>query len=259
MADFNTHITVAAASSGILSSLCLGAELVNPTQMLILWGAGTLGGILPDVDSDHSTAIKTVFTLFALMCASIAAFSQAGAFSIVELWLLWGGVYLIVRYLVMTIFKDFTVHRGIYHSLLAGVFFWLIFACLMHYLFKLPALFSWVVGLFIFFGFIVHLLLDEIYGVDFTRKRLKRSFGSAFKLVDARNPVASVLMALAIGVLALLAPPPHGFIEVMTDKNTYQRIAVNLLPETPDWFDNLRSAWKVIATPPEEVEDGEEA
>ncbi len=43
---------------------------------------------------------------------------------------------------------------------------------------------AWMAGLFVFIGFLIHLILDEIYAVDFSGARLKRSFGSALKLFD---------------------------------------------------------------------------
>jgi hypothetical protein len=253
MADFKTHISTAAAVSGVCASLCLGAELISPAEMLILWAAGTIGGILPDVDADNSAAIRSLFTLFALLCAFIMTYSQTGNFAVAELWLLWIGIYVSVRYLIMAVFKDFTIHRGIYHSLLAGVLFWFGVTALGHRFFGLMPLLAWLLGFFIFIGYAVHLLLDEFYSVDFTNKRLKRSWGTAFKLADFRNLPATMLMAMAVGILFLFTPPPQTFSGALASPATWQRLSDNLLPTGPQWFVNLRSALRLIAAEPVET------
>jgi hypothetical protein len=250
MADFKTHISSAAAVSGICASLCLGAELINPTEMLILWAAGTIGGILPDIDADNSAAIRTLFTLFALLSAFIMTYQQTSEFAVIELWLLWITIYLLVRYLVMAVFKDFTVHRGIYHSLLAGILFWFGVTAMSHIFFDMSALLAWLVGFFIFIGYTVHLLLDEFYSVDFAHRRLKRSWGTAFKLADFRNFPASFLMSIAAGLLFLYTPPPQPFAGALLNPVTWQRLSDNLLPTGPEWFINLRSALRLITKDP---------
>ncbi|NIP88459.1 MAG: hydrolase, partial [Gammaproteobacteria bacterium] len=47
---------------------------------------GTIGGMLPDIDSDHSSPIKLLFTGFALVAATLAVTSRAATASIMELW-----------------------------------------------------------------------------------------------------------------------------------------------------------------------------
>jgi hypothetical protein len=49
----------------------------------------------------------------------------------------------------------------------------------------------------LFIGFLTHLVLDEIYSVDVMDVHIKKSFGTALKLVDTRNPAASSAMVVA--------------------------------------------------------------
>jgi hypothetical protein len=46
-------------------------------------------------------------------------------------------------------------------------------------------------------GATVHLLLDELYSVDLSGLRIKRSFGTALKLTDWTQPLFSALMLTA--------------------------------------------------------------
>jgi len=68
---------------------------------------------------------------------------------------------------------------------------------------------SWLSGLFIGFGFIVHLLLDEIYSVDLSNKRMKKSFGTALKLYSYKNMTTTALMAGCTLALAWITPQPN--------------------------------------------------
>ena len=69
MANFNTHVTIAAAGSGLLSVLCLQVGMVDHTEALILALLGTIGGILPDIDLEHAYPSRIMFALFAIMGA----------------------------------------------------------------------------------------------------------------------------------------------------------------------------------------------
>ncbi|MEZ5672772.1 MAG: hypothetical protein R3E08_10490 [Thiotrichaceae bacterium] len=54
MADFNTHITVAAIASGALATAFLGAQIIKPQDVIVLSLVATRGGMFI-IDSDKST------------------------------------------------------------------------------------------------------------------------------------------------------------------------------------------------------------
>jgi hypothetical protein len=89
-------------------------------------------------------------------------------------------IYLFVRFGVTNIIRKYTVHRGMFHSIPAC----LTFAGLA---FLLAGGTSVEVRYFksggVLIGFMSHLLLDEIYSVEWKggRYRFKKSFGTAFK------------------------------------------------------------------------------
>lgn len=94
------------------------------------------------------------------------------------------------------------------HSIAAAILFMQASVAISANLFIQSALLSWSIGLMVFIGFITHLLLDELYSVDFMGRRIKRSFGTALKIIDSRYIVPSVaIIALNIGLWVVLPSP----------------------------------------------------
>ncbi|MGM8887925.1 metal-dependent hydrolase, partial [Psychrobacter sp. 1U2] len=69
MANFNTHLNVAFMVSGTLSLAVYKAGLVGDSGFLMCVALGTIGGLLPDLDSDHSTPIKLGFNIISFVFA----------------------------------------------------------------------------------------------------------------------------------------------------------------------------------------------
>jgi len=206
MANFNTHVFVAATASGIATITALNANLINLLDIPWFVFLGTVGGLLPDIDSDSSRPLKLLFNSLAALIAMLAILAFKEQYIFQHVFIIASSAFLIVRYPILSIFKYLTVHRGSIHSLLCAVFFTLLAVSLSYYLFKNSIRFSWLSGLFIGFGFIVHLLLDEFYSVDLGNAQLKRSFGTAFKLFSIRYLSASI--TLLIGCIALYIYTP---------------------------------------------------
>lgn len=224
MADFKTHLTVACAASGLAAASLLAADLAGHEEVLLYFTLGSAGGALPDIDSDTSKPLRIAFDLMALVFAFLAAFSQRGGESVVELLIVWGLVYVLVRYVVFLLFTRLTVHRGIFHSIPAGVFFWFITSIFLDRFAGLSALVSWTGGFFVFFGYLVHLTLDEIYSVDLFKMDLKASFGSALNLGSLKYFTTTVLVYAATIGLFFLMPDPGPFFDTVLDPETYGRI-----------------------------------
>jgi membrane-bound metal-dependent hydrolase YbcI (DUF457 family) len=133
------------------------------------------------------------------------------------------------------LFKRFTVHRGVFHSLLAAVFFCFLCATVLYDAFALSSVLSWLSGVFILFGYTVHLLLDELYSVDMMGVRLKKSFGTALKPISFGNPMASLALVAAILVLYFFVPELASFIQEVGDVKLYDALWHSLLPRN-GWF-----------------------
>jgi hypothetical protein len=230
MANFNTHFNVAAISTGLASAVLLSAEHININSALWLWGLGTIGGLLPDVDADNSTSLDIVFNIFSVVAVLMVLHYITGEhfkeIHFIELLAIPLGVYGIIKWLIRPLFEKVTVHRGSCHSLL----FLLLCALLTiqltwifndNYLTK-SSLHAWLSGGFILFGGLIHLLLDEIYSVDLSNLRVKRSFGTAMKIADFRNKSATLMMLAAIVSLSYIAPESGSTINTLTDWSTFR-------------------------------------
>ena len=235
MADFKTHLSVAGSLSGTTAIGCLYAGLAAPTDVLLLFALGTIGGILPDIDSDHSIPVNLLFSSLATLAAFFSVFSRIHTYSLVEAILLWFAVFFFVRYLVFELFKRFTVHRGVFHSLLAAVFFCFLCATVLHVAFALPSVLSWLSGVFILFGYVIHLVLDELYSVDMVGVRLKKSFGTALKPISFGNMKASLALVVATLALYLVVPELASFIQEIGDVKLFNALKDSLLPRN-GWF-----------------------
>jgi hypothetical protein len=203
VAGFRTHITV----SGALGVIYGGASVHPmgfPTEAAILAaGLTTVGGMLPDLDSDSGVPVREMFGLAAIVVPLTMVprlhhmgVSQEGILAT----LLFG--YIIIRYGLSRVFKRFTVHRGMFHSLPA-----MLLAGLVVYLgYHSPnrdirLLFAGGVMI----GFMSHLLLDELYSVDIrgVKIKLNKYAGTAVKFASPSFPATAVCYGLLGGLLYL--------------------------------------------------------
>jgi hypothetical protein len=207
MADFATHLGWGAVGAGLAASATYAADVVPAGDLLTLTMAGVIGSVLPDIDLEKAVPSRLLFTGLGLLLAFVVLFNFAATYSITELWIIWLGVFASMRYGAYNLFHHTAIHRGIFHSLLAGVFFMAATAIFVAYALARDPVVAWMAGLFVFLGYVIHLTLDEIYAVDFSGARIKRSFGSALKLFDGRSASSSLLMAGALLVALMIALP----------------------------------------------------
>ena len=213
MANFNTHVVVAATASTVAAAMVLKAGLIEmldaPWYILI----GVIGGMLPDIDADNSTPVKRLFMFLAGLSSAWVWVAFQYELNPQRLMALVCSVFLAVRYPVFFIFQKMTVHRGVFHSLLGAFFFGLLTVCLTHYFLKWNVVPAWLSGLFLVFGFIVHLCLDELFSVDLANSRMKRSFGTALKLFSYKDIPASTLLLISVIALFIAAPSSSHLVE----------------------------------------------
>jgi hypothetical protein len=235
MANFPTHIGIGTLASGLLATLTLAADVVVPESLVAVTAAGVLGSVLPDIDLKDSRPGRAMFFGLGAFFAFVALFCGAGKLSIVELWLLAAGTFLGVRYVLHGIFHRFSYHRGIFHSLLAGLFFAFLTVIVYRYALGRHEGVAWLAGAFMLIGYIVHLVLDEIYSVDVMDTRIKASFGTALKLWDGKHLGHSAMMAAATAGLFLLTPPSQVFREGISSPALWSGLKDQLLPKDK-WF-----------------------
>jgi membrane-bound metal-dependent hydrolase YbcI (DUF457 family) len=109
-------------------------------------------------------------------------------------------LYLIIRYVLPGLFKQLRVHRGMYHSIPA-----MLIAGLCVYLAYPHRGVRLVLAVGVMLGFLSHLILDEVYSVDWRglRPKLKSSAGSAMKVASSSVPATATCYAILGGLLYL--------------------------------------------------------
>jgi membrane-bound metal-dependent hydrolase YbcI (DUF457 family) len=206
MAGFRMHITVSTVC-GVGTGVAAVKMLGHPVETGFLVGCLTaVGGMLPDLDSDSGVPVRemsglaaTVIPLLLYNRLSYAGMTHEGILALLA------GTYLLIRYGAAYLFKYVTVHRGMFHSipamLIAGLSVYLAYDTR-----TAEQSTRYLLGIGVMIGFLSHLVLDEIYSVDFNgiRIKLKSSAGSALKFFSQSVLATTVCYGL-LGALGFLA------------------------------------------------------
>ena len=239
MANFNTHFTVAAGASAVVSATLLSMEVVSPEQAVVAFGIGTLGGLLPDVDSAHSTSIKVGFNVLSLLLTIMLIFVKSSTYSLVEIFVVASLVFVGIRYAFLEFFRKISKHRGMFHSVPVAVIWGIVVAILCKWFFDLNSLVSWVYGFMVTWGYLVHLILDETYSVDLGNRRMKRSSGTAFKFGMFKTRTQQIQTAVvyaAIPILFVLAPETDLLQTALFSQEAWLTFTDILIPYDGNWF-----------------------
>ena len=116
MANFNTHISVAFLASSVAGLIVYKAGMLSAPEFLLCTVVGTLGGLLPDIDLDHSVPAQVGFNVISLLAAFGMVVYWVGVLSVVTLMAVWVLTYVSMRWGVFRLFNTLTSHRGIVHS-----------------------------------------------------------------------------------------------------------------------------------------------
>jgi len=214
MAAYREHITVSGMlglGTGLASTFLLG---FTPVQGLLAGWLTAIGGILPDLDSASGRPVREMFGLTAAVAPLI----------LIERILTWTGLpgdketvmalflvmYLVFKYGLAWLVNSVSVHRGMFHSIPA-----MLIAAEIVYLgypkdsIKAKFLMAAAVAI----GFLSHLILDEVYSVEWSgvRLKIKKSAGTALKLFGDHLGPNLITYTILIG-LSLLTLSDAGII-----------------------------------------------
>ncbi len=182
-------------------------EVPIPTCVLA-GGLCSVSGMLPDVDSNAGRPLREsmAFAAAVVPMMMIDRFRHFGM-SPESIVLAGAGIYLVIRFVIGGFLRKYTVHRGMFHSLpaaiIAGEFAFLVASgeCVRIRAYKAGG---------VLLGYLSHLLLDELYSIEWHRGRLrlKQSFGSAVKLFGTKWwPNISTLAKLIVLTYLVLKEP----------------------------------------------------
>jgi membrane-bound metal-dependent hydrolase YbcI (DUF457 family) len=207
---------------------------------LIAGGLCSVSGMLPDLDSDSGVPLREAVALSSAVIPMLLVdrLERIGC-SHEMMVLMTGGVYLLIRFGIAEIFRRYTVHRGMWHSIPAaitcGMIAFMLCSCenMSIRLFKTMA---------VVIGFTSHLILDEMWSVDFRRGRyyFKSSFGTALKFWG-KERIPNIVAYTIMLVFALLVYHDDGFMERFGYRqpqvpHTAIQVFQELLSETRTWF-----------------------
>ena len=183
MANFKVHLMggiAAGAGASAIGHYMAGLTILQAGAVFVV---GSVGGLLPDLDSDTGKPLVFLFHLISVLIPSLLFVKavQIGGDSPEFLICYFTASYLFINYVVCAIVKRVTVHRGMMHSIP------FVFVCsgVAYILFKPSGTqVAVIAGLAVLLGCLVHLVLDEITSFKLKFGIIpvpKRSSGSAFK------------------------------------------------------------------------------
>lgn len=206
MPGFKIHIT---GSTALGIAYGAGAVALFDVPLPTAALATTLcsvSGMLPDLDSGPGRPLheSISFAAAALPMMMVDRFRHWG-WTHESMILAGAAMYLFIRFGLGHTLKHWTVHRGIFHSFPVALIFTELgfLVCttgdLKTRYFKAGA---------IAIGFLSHLILDEIWSVDFKHFKLKSSFGTACKFWAPCWWSDAIAYALMIGTTVLALNDP---------------------------------------------------
>lgn len=233
MADFKTHITVSTIA-GTLFGLG-GYQSGMPWESCVIAGGlCAVSGMLPDLDSDSGIPLReaVAFAAAFVPMLMVSRLERVGL-SHETMLLITGGIYFFLRFGIAELFRRYTVHRGMWHSLpaafIAALFVFLVSSSenINLRLFKTVA---------VFIGFMSHILLDEIWSVEFRRGRyvFKHSFGTALKFWG-ENRIPNLMTYALLILLGVLAYHDEGIMQRFGYQHQH-----NIPHTATDWFNMVR-------------------
>ena len=215
MAAFKEHVNVATIAVGVFVITLYNGGFLTLYQALTALFIGLAGGIFPDLDSDNSKPLQGIFKILSIIFPLLILLSFFPVMSVLKTIAAWIAFSILLRLTFFKFFLHITHHRGIFHSIPMAVFVGEVTILISHYVVKTTWQLATIYGLIIVYGFLIHLLLDEIYSINAFGVKMKKSFGTALKLYDKNNLLGTVILyLLTIPIYLFFMPNVH---EVVLD------------------------------------------
>ena len=180
MANFQTHLTASTVLGIGLGGAAYGMYGVPAPSCILAAGLCSVSGMLPDIDSGPGRPLREITSFMAAVVPTML-FGRLWHMGLPQETIILAGaaVYVAIRFGLYEFLKHYTVHRGMFHSFPAAAIFAELTFLLLY---GDSTLMRWFIAGGVALGFVSHLLLDEIYSVQWDgAPRLKKSFGTAMK------------------------------------------------------------------------------
>lgn len=235
MADFKTHITastLAGAAYGYWGTFHQGMSIESG---LLAAGLCSVAWMLPDLDSHSGVPLRET----SMFASGVVPMLMINRFRDLEMSpeamaLAAMLIYIAIRFFIVEIFRRYTVHRGMWHSIPAAASVGILAYLVMPTPSEGARIYKSVA---VVIGFMVHLILDEIWSIDYRRGkfRLKRSFGTALKFWGA-DLSGNLSVYAKLFLFAYLAWGDQEIIERLRERERWTQPQVAEQRETaPPW------------------------
>ena len=186
MASFKSHMAFGILTAAVLSVVLFMFTWVSGVFALLIFVLTIISSMLPDIDSNTGIPVRILFGVLAVigLVGSFIYLDGLKTMTVFHQGLVSIGTGLCVYFVVGKIFRHFTEHRGIFHSIPAALLMGVISITIAD-LFYLEIKNTFSIGLAVTAGYLCHLVLDElnsavnISGVPFIPKK---SLGTALQL-----------------------------------------------------------------------------
>lgn len=232
MADFKTHISTSTAVGCIYGAVGYYAFGMPPAHCMIAGSLCAVAGMLPDLDSNSGIPQREMLSFVSVVVPMMMLPRfQALGMTPEHMVFTAGVMYAIIRFGVGALFRRYTKHRGMWHSVPAAMIAGLAtFMVVLSSDFEIRIFKAWAVVL----GFMVHLVLDEIYAVNWQGKlpRAKKSFGTAIKFWG-KNNWANFATYAKLAVLVVMICSDDYVMDCFCDE------PIESPTHVAEWFQNL--------------------
>lgn len=229
MAGYREHISVSGLCGTAYGTAAVILFGFTPEQGILSGILCWMSGMLPDVDSETGKPVQKIFGILAAVVPMMMMerFREVGTTQ-EQIILLAICTYTAIRYGFSYILGKLSVHRGMFHSIPA-LFIAAQTVMLVYRSDELAV--KGLMGIAVAIGFLSHLLLDELYSVEFTGTRLKlnKAAGSALKFVG-KNFYPNIFTYTVLMFVTYLTLVQFGVIEGPEKMPHSFRQAVESLP-----------------------------
>ena len=182
MAGFKVHIGTSTVLGVAYGAAAYGLKYEPLPSCIVAAGLCSVSGMMPDLDSGPGRPLREslAFAAAVVPMLMVDRFERMGM-SLEMMTAVSGIIYISIRFGLAWLLRHYTVHRGMFHSIPACAI-----AAELAFLVcgeSEPLQIRYFKAGGVVLGFMSHLVLDEIYSVEFKygMPHLKKSFGTAIK------------------------------------------------------------------------------
>lgn len=179
MADFKAHTSLGALWGVVWGIIALLTGLCSFIGSIVVLFLATVSSAIPDIDSPTGRPRELVLSFLGVTLPVVVFLNFAKDIATENILIAVIITFFLTRYLLEYILSNWTVHRGLWHSIPVGILCAEI-AYLLFWDADIKSRFIYATA--VFGGYLSHLILDEMYSVKVLEVSTKRSFGTALKL-----------------------------------------------------------------------------